>query len=278
MDSISKLGISLIQHGRQNDRIYLMKLDLRDMPDILGKLDEMAQDKGYSKIFAKVPSNAADVFKTSGYREEATIPRFYNGKMGVVFFGKYFSNERLTMSNAAEIQKIINLANEKSGQGVPTESLPRRFKIRKATPDDAAGMADIYKEVFATYPFPIHNPHYLRETMKSHIDYFCVLEDGKMVALASAEMDMEGRNVEMTDFATLPSHRGNSLAVRLLARMESEMQQRGMHTAFTIARAISAGMNITFSKLGYKFTGTLVNNTNISGNIESMNVWYKELS
>jgi hypothetical protein len=36
-------------------------------------------------------------------------------------------------------------------------------------------------------------------------------------------------------------------------------------------------MNITFSKLGYKYGGLLKNNTNISGAIESMNVWYKEI-
>jgi hypothetical protein len=44
---------------------------------------------------------------------------------------------------------------------------------------------------------------------------------------------------------------------------------------FTIARARSTGMNVTFAKNGYSFAGTLINNTNISGRIESMNVWYK---
>jgi len=36
-------------------------------------------------------------------------------------------------------------------------------------------------------------------------------------------------------------------------------------------------MNITFSKCHYSFGGTLKKNTNISGGIESMNVWYKKL-
>jgi beta-lysine N6-acetyltransferase len=36
-------------------------------------------------------------------------------------------------------------------------------------------------------------------------------------------------------------------------------------------------MNVTFSRAGYTFTGTLINNTNIGGSIESMNVWYKRL-
>jgi len=37
-------------------------------------------------------------------------------------------------------------------------------------------------------------------------------------------------------------------------------------------------MNITFARNNYSFAGTLINNTNISGQIESMNVWYKALS
>ena len=46
-------------------------------------------------------------------------------------------------------------------------------------------------------------------------------------------------------------------------------------TWYTIARALSAGMNITFAKAGYRYAGTLVNNTDISGTIESMNVWWR---
>jgi hypothetical protein len=55
------------------------------------------------------------------------------------------------------------------------------------------------------------------------------------------------------------------------------MINRRIITAYTIARAESAGMNETFAKNGYKYCGTLVNNTNISGQIESMNVWVKKL-
>ncbi|MDD4047577.1 MAG: putative beta-lysine N-acetyltransferase, partial [Clostridia bacterium] len=39
----------------------------------------------------------------------------------------------------------------------------------------------------------------------------------------------------------------------------------------------SYGMNISFAKHRYQYCGTLINNTNISGSIESMNVWYKAL-
>jgi putative beta-lysine N-acetyltransferase len=81
----------------------------------------------------------------------------------------------------------------------------------------------------------------------------------------------------MTDFATLPEFRGNGFAELLLKYMENQMVSCQMLTAYTIARAISPAMNITFGKGGYAYGGRLVNNTNIMGNIESMNVWYKKL-
>lgn len=120
-------------------------------------------------------------------------------------------------------------------------------------------------------------PLYLLETMQSHVAYFGIEIDGKLVALSSAEMDLDGQNTEMTDFATLPEFLGNGFAVHLLAAMEPEVKKRGIKTAYTIARAASPGMNITFARLGYSFGGRLINNTQISGHIESMNVWHKPL-
>jgi putative beta-lysine N-acetyltransferase len=81
----------------------------------------------------------------------------------------------------------------------------------------------------------------------------------------------------MTDFATLSGHRRQGLAGCLLKAMDAEMIQQGLKTAYSIARSLSAAMNITFAKNGYRYGGTLGNNTNIAGRIESMNIWYKHL-
>lgn len=138
-------------------------------------------------------------------------------------------------------------------------------------------MARIYREVFPSYPFPIHDPDYLLKTMLSHIKYFCIEKNGELLAVSSAEVNEEDANVEMTDFATLPGWRGNGFGQHLLANMENHMKKRNIKTAYTIARAVSLGMNIIFSKAGYQFGGRLKNNTNISGIIESMNVWSKPI-
>jgi putative beta-lysine N-acetyltransferase len=149
--------------------------------------------------------------------------------------------------------------------------------VESAGPGDAEEMSTVYREVFPSYPFPIHDPGYLAKTMLDNVRYYCIRHEGRIVSLSSAEMDPDGRNAEMTDFATLPSHRGAGHAVHLLAKMEDDMVHRDIRTAYTIARSMSPGMNITFAKLDYIYSGTLINNTDISGNIESMNVWYKHL-
>ncbi|MFW5780428.1 MAG: putative beta-lysine N-acetyltransferase, partial [Bacillota bacterium] len=98
-----------------------------------------------------------------------------------------------------------------------------------------------------------------------------------LFAIASSETNKKYLNAEMTDFAILPEYRGKNLSLLLLCEMEKNMKDMGYKLLYTIARAVSYGMNCTFSKLGYQFSGTLINNTNISGNIESMNLWYKVL-
>ena len=274
-DTIETRFGALLQHGPFSRRIYLMKIGDGDPAKLPEQLDALAREKGYTKIFAKLPEGSEALFVEHGFRIEASVPGFYRAETTALFLGRYLDPARAESPDAAEIARIVELASGKSVVELPL--LPAGFTLRACTPTDIEAMAEIYREVFPTYPFPIHDSAWLLETMESHIDYFGVEHEGRLVALASSEMDIEGLNVEMTDFATLSEYRGYNLALHLLFRMEAAMRQKNMRTAYTIARAISPGMNITFAKAGYKFSGTLINNTNISGGIESMNVWYKSL-
>jgi hypothetical protein len=58
--------------------------------------------------------------------------------------------------------------------------------------------------------------------------------------------------------------------------MEQELAKAGCQTFYTIARLHSLPMNKTFMNMAYRYSGTLINNTQIMGKIESMNVWYKK--
>lgn len=275
-DRIETFGQSTIQHGKHSDRVYLMKLGRDDLPELLTHLEELANRSGYSKIFAKVPDDRLDHFRRHGYRPEARVPRFYRGNRAAHFMGKYLSPQRREEPRPNRVAEVLELARAKTPlPQAPT--LTEGYGWRPLDPDDAQAMVAVYRRVFASYPFPIHNPAYLEETMAENVRYHGIFRDDRLVAIASAELDKSGGNGEMTDFATLPEERGQGLANYLLTRLEEAAAQEGIVTAYTIARAYSFGMNITFAKLGYDFGGTLTRNTQISGDLESMNVWYKPL-
>jgi len=273
-DRMETIDGAFIQHGPASNRVYIMKSGKADLQTLLPRLLALAQSQGYTKIIAKIPVSRQSAFLEKGFAIEAEIPGFYNGKESALFPALFLHNTRKRMNDRP--LQALRLAHARQHSGQETALAPH-CRLRPCTPADAERMSGIYKTVFPSYPFPIHDPAYLVETMRAHVAYFAIETEGKLVALSSAEMEPESRSVEMTDFATLPPWRGQSFGSVLLAEMEKEMAAKGFQTAYTIARAVSPGMNITFAKKGYRFGGRLVNNTQISGQIESMNIWFKTL-
>jgi beta-lysine N6-acetyltransferase len=273
-DRIERLGGSIVQHGPLNDRVYLMKMGDEPPAKVLHRLEVLARKGGYSKIFAKVPVRARKVFLGEGYEEEAAVPGLFRGREDGFFLSRFPGSWRARESRMSKVEEVLGAALKKRGAG-PKESTSLR--IRQLGPEHAEEMAALYGLIFDSYPFPIHDPEYLKSTMAENIRYFGVLGKEGLAALSSTEMDTAGANVELTDFATSPKWRGKGLAGALIRDMEGRMAERDMATAFTIARAESFGMNIAFARMGYRVGGTLVNNTNIGGRLESMNVWYRSL-
>jgi putative beta-lysine N-acetyltransferase len=277
-DVIETIGYSQIQHGQENNRIYLMKYDFRDQKQIITTLEQLALKANYTKIFVKIPQTAEKLFSQADYQREACIPRFKNGQEDYVFMGKYLDEKRAVSIERTLIDQVLAAAQDKAKNKPEARlTLPQGMQIKVLSPRDTSAMAQIYKQVFKTYPFPIHDPDYLVHTMKKNIIYFGIFKSAQLIALASSETDPAFQNSEMTDFATLEAYRGQNLSLILLQQMEKSMRNKGYKTLYTIARAVAFGMNITFAKAGYTFSGTLINNTNISGRIESMNVWYKHI-
>ncbi|MBM9606716.1 putative beta-lysine N-acetyltransferase [Desulfopila inferna] len=278
-DIIEKLHNSTIHHGSFNNRIFVLKLSPDDCPGILSDLDTLARKRDYTKIIVKVPAKFAEIFFQHGYTAEAAIPGYFsadNKGSEVLLMVKYRDPDRAADSDLGRTTKVLDEAALKSGTGFPSPP-PPSYSCRAAYKSDTTQMAELYKKVFPTYPFPIDNPAFLAETMDNHCRYMGVWKDNQLVGLASADMDVKEMNAEMTDFATHTEHRGLQLAGFMLQSLEKSIAAEGIKIAYTIARSRSFGMNITFSRAGYSFAGTLINNTNISGKIESMNVWYKPL-
>ncbi len=276
-DKIEKFGKSTIHHGKFNNRIYLMKLHPESVPEIISDLEELAEEKGYSKIFAKIQPEALPDFLSNDFSIEAYVPKYYNNEQDCLFVAK-FKDEKRKEVPKNELQDFYELLNNSETPQKLKYKHSLKYILERLEAKDVEAMAGVFKRVFETYPFPVHNPKYILETMKAgETQYFGLKEGNKLIGISTAEIDIVNKNAEMTDFAVLPEYRGHNLAFHLLMKMEQEMKYANIKTVYTMARLKAPGMNKTFLKSGYQFTGTLLNNTNISGNIESLNIYYKHL-
>lgn len=262
-----------------NRRITVYRFDLlRDYgaEEMVQALAENAKAHGLDKIWLKSAARWKNAFLSAGMKLEASIPGYYNGEETALVFARYLSAGRQTPSNSKAI-----VLTEELISGIKTENgkrmLPAGITSIWAKREHSADLARLYSRVFPTYPFPVFDPGYIKHTMDSGTCYITAWHDGELVAASSAETNWPQKNAEMTDFATLPVWRGHGLASCLLSQMESRLDSEGYRCLYTIARSSSIGMNKVFAGAGFSFNGVLINNCNIGGDFEDMNVWSKML-
>jgi len=263
-----------------NKRVRLIDYIGPKTGEVAEELKNIANSYDFtSKIYAKVRPKDSEIFLKKGFTKEGVIKGYFNGKDAVVV-SNYLEDAR--KKTPEPIQKKEEDIEERLKNYKPEirnkRTLPEYYRIQiPADMDEYRDLAALYDEVFETYPFPIMNPEYLEKTAKTHVIYAIIYNNNKVVAAASAEKDLEHKNAEMTDFATLPSERGKGLASILLSFLENEVRQNNIKNLYTIARSRSLGMNRVFKKAGYAMTGKLINNCYICGQFENMNIWCKAL-
>lgn len=259
-----------------NQRIQVLKYEAVDPRALVSDLESKAREAGFGKVFLKAPVSDKPGLEEAGMCAEATIEGYFKGNPAVVM-SLFLSRERRQRPHEQAQAEILEKIRERPAEAsVP--ALPDGYEMVPGGLRDASEIARLYRGVFASYPFPITDPDYIRSTMKSHVLYRVVRDsDRNLVGAASAETDPKLENAEMTDFATLPSQRGLGLARHILLALENDMAERNIVNLYTIARARSAGMNRVFYNCDYKLTGTLVNNCHIAGQFEDMHVWCKSL-
>jgi putative beta-lysine N-acetyltransferase len=142
---------------------------------------------------------------------------------------------------------------------------------------DIGPLIALFRTIFKTYPTPLIHRSYLEHVFETESLFVVCEHGGKVVAAASAELHPNVRAAELTDCATLTEARGKGLMSCLLQLLETELLRRDYICAYTMARARSFGMNMVFYQLGYEFNGRLVNNCDIFGAFEDMNIWVRDL-
>ncbi len=227
----------------------------------------------YSKVIVYARPGQ-DAFQDLGMRKEAVIRGYFRNGDNAELWAKYLDEERAVEQDRETNEKACEIALGKE----PVEpSLPPGYTSAPATVEHAEEIAALMSDTLTDYPTPI-TVDAIRRIIKERTSAFRIVrnEKGEVVASASGEMHHTRRSAEMTDCSTRPDQRGKGLMSWILKALENDLRgQFGITDLYTIARAVEVGMNCSFAKLGYEYTGRLINNCRMPEGWESMNVWCK---
>ena len=248
---------------------------LGDVSSCVSEALQAVTEIAAEKLIFKVRQEHAATLIGSGFIYEAKIDNFYLGS-NCLFLVKYFADERRNSKNwMQEDQILLDVLAHPADPKLP--KLPKGYELRKAEESDVVLLANLYETVFEVYPTPMNDPAYIKKCMKHHTIFYIATFEGKIVSAASAEINDFYHNAEMTDCATLPEHRQFGLMKHLLVKLEEELLAKYIFCVYSIARALSFGMNLVLHQLHYQYNGRLANNCYIFDTLEDMNMWVKQL-
>lgn len=276
-DTVEKIEGAVLHHGEMHNRVYMVQAGQNNWDSLIPKIKDLAQEKSYDKILGRVPEEAIEAFKSNGYHVEAKIPGLYNGETTGYFMADYLKKERgfcndREQKTIASVKTIAQAANRNLEDS--HFELPSNLKVRRLDQKDLFTIVNLHEKAFKSYSFPIHKADYLLELIEQYHEFYGLFEQGELIVSSILKINQKESSVEIVDFATHPKYRGQNLSYYLVQETKTTMEERGLKTIYSLVRATSYGLNITFSKHGFIFGGTLINNTIIHDNMESMNVWY----
>lgn len=259
-----------------NKRIKVLSYKARDYRAMVMKLRFLAEANRFDKLWVTASKDDWEQFLRYGYVLEGLL-KYANRGRTAYMMSKFRSQKRLHSPDLMQETLLIEEIMDRSRREAP-RNLPPGYVLDFAREEDVDGMLALYRRVFKTYPSPLTYREYLVAIL--HRDaLFRVIRDpaGRVVSVSSAELNTTHRSAELTDCATHPDERGKGLMSVILHALESDLRKAGYFCAYTLARARSYGMNAAFHALGYEFNGRMINNCDIYGAFEDMNLWVKNL-
>lgn len=270
--TIDKVKIDL---DPMNKRVKIINSDGLSI-QTLEKIKDFASVNQAGKILCNTVLSEVKLFVKAGFCVEGKIDGFFQG--ADAYCVSYFMDRiRKNSENPEQKDKIIAQCFMPNSRHTVGGSNTLSYRIRTATQSDIGEIVALFSTVFSTYPTPVYDEEYIRQTMNGKILYKVAESEGKIIGMASADMDMGNRNAEMTDCATYPDYRGKGVLSNIICELEAELKNRSFITLYSLSRAVNVGINLVLCKHQYKYRGRLINNCNICGAFEDMNIWVKSL-
>lgn len=258
-----------------NKRVKIIDLENISVQNIK-RIIHFSSKQHLGKIICNSNLKCFEIFIEAGFHSEGKINGYFEGKDA--FCMSYFINsDRKICNNFTKKELLVKQCLDVKDTFI-YGGKNSTYCIRNATENDIEEMVKLFSTVFSTYPSPVYDEEFLKETMKKKVLYKVAIYDGKIIGVASADMDKENLNAEITDCATYQDYRGKGILSNIIYSLELDLNKRGFITLYSLSRAINPSINFVLSKHNYKFAGRLVNNCNICGTFEDMNIWVKNIN
>lgn len=256
-----------------NNRLKILEHQCID-ENIVKKILDFAIEENLGKIILNCRVRFLKVFKNCGFKIEGIINGFFLGE-DAYCISFFIDKEREISARIKEEDSTVSRCLTEAKRFNPDDHA--EYTIRDANVKDIPPMIKIFSEVFETYPSPVFSMEYLKKVMNKRVLFKVAVQSDKIISIASADMDKLHMNAEITDCATYPEHRGRGLLPNLIFHLEHDLKAKGLHSLYSLSRAINPGINKVLSNLDYKYGGRLINNCHICGGFEDMNIWVKNL-
>ncbi len=260
---------------KPNRRVIFYQYEEDNLVNQLESIESLEKLHNIEKVSVYGTEGEINLLEEMDLTLEGKIDGFFNGEDAYIY--SQFINPKRSISPFREKQEQIIQSAQNKYEGEVEFNLPYQFQLRNAEKQDVMEMAQVYGQVFQTYPTPMNEPGYIKKVMEQETLFSLVTHDDQIVSIASADINSKYNNAEITDCATLPEYRGKGLLSYIINHLERRLEKKHVPNLFSLTRAKSAGMNHVIAKHEYEYRGTLVQNCNISGSFEDMNIWVKNL-
>ena len=241
----------------------------------INRIVHFAAKENLGKVICNCDANSFENFINAKFHLEGKIDGYFQGEDA--FCMSYFIRSSRKLHKSLNKENLFLVESLNAGNSFVYDN-NFKYEIRDAKESDAKEIAKLFSNTFFTSPSLVHDEEYLKKTMNKKTLYKVAVDNGKIISVASADLNSLNLNAEITNCATYPKYRCKGVLSNIVYSLELNLKNMGFICLYSLARSISPGINLVLSKHGYKFRGRLINNSNICGTFEDVNIWVKNIN
>lgn len=235
----------------------------------LKKIIHFASKEYLSKVICNCDIKFFEYFVDVGFQLEGKIDSYFKGRDA--FIMSYFISINKIKHSNHENRELLLKQNLNTKNKFVYNVNNLKYFIRDANKNDIKQMIALFSKCSSL----IYNEEYLKKTMNETVLYKVAVDNDKIICIASANMDKKNLNAEITTCITDPNYMDKGILSDIIHFLELDLKRKKFITVYSLSRAINPTINFVLNKHNYKFRGRLINNCNIYGNFEDMNIWVK---